>query len=341
MESIQKKQRIVVFAILLAGMIFTEIFVVSSSAFLRKPDLVSLAVTLDLVCGIPALYYFLLVRKFRIPALSTVGVFIISIGIASLILPKSAHSYLVFAEKSLIFAELGIMVFLFVKIRTIIRRYRLLSMQSADFLRNLEISIAEITGNEFIAKILAGEISVLRYGLLFWLCKPEHFGHQQPFTLHKKSGFGAMLFVFAFAMVIETIALHFLAVQISFLLAMILLALSIYSFIFVMAHYSSVSKRPVIFENQTLRLRIGLLWNVEISPKNINQAEKIHGRKQKDGSVLNLAKPILTAPNLLLTFNRPVLVSGIYGLTKKTEKIALYLDEPDKFVNEISRFQHL
>ena len=43
---------------------------------------------------------------------------------------------------------------------------------------------------------------------------------------------------------------------------------------------------------------------------------------------LNLARPLLVAPNVLLTFAAPVLVSGLYGSCRAARQLALYVDQP-------------
>jgi len=53
-----------------------------------KPDLLSGAVTLDLVVLIPVTYYLLLVRSRRAPPISVVPVVLLSFAAASMVLPE-------------------------------------------------------------------------------------------------------------------------------------------------------------------------------------------------------------------------------------------------------------
>ncbi len=44
--------------------------------------------------------------------------------------------------------------------------------------------------------------------------------------------------------------------------------------------------------------------------------------------VLNLAKQLITVPNLLLTFTDPVTVVGLYGIRRTVHSVAIYVDAP-------------
>ena len=64
----------------------------------------------------------------------------------------------------------------------------------------------------------------------------------------------------------------------------------------------------------------------------LQAAEALRGDFVASSETLNLARPLLTAPNLMLTFAAPVIVTGPYGMRRSARRLALYLDQPQAFL---------
>lgn len=172
---------------------------------------------------------------------------------------------------------------------------------------------------------------MFRYGLLFFKGKAEVDTGSTPIYVTKKSGFESMMGVLLAVSIIETVALHLLLQTWSNTAAWILTGISIYSAVFIIAYWSSMVKRPIFLKNETLYLRTGILWNTVVRKENISSISLIRNF-EKDKTIFNLGSSVFEEPNVLLELNDEVNINGLYGFDKITNRIALYVDEPERLV---------
>lgn len=62
------------FIALAASICATEIWIINSTFFVQNPGALAFGITFDLVIGIPALYYVLVIRKKRAPAITVIPI---------------------------------------------------------------------------------------------------------------------------------------------------------------------------------------------------------------------------------------------------------------------------
>lgn len=82
------------FGLLAAAVYATAGAAVTSPAWERNPALGSLAVTLDLVLFLPFFFWLLVVRRKRLPPVTVVPAFFLSLAGAALVLPDDGERYL-------------------------------------------------------------------------------------------------------------------------------------------------------------------------------------------------------------------------------------------------------
>jgi hypothetical protein len=324
---------VVLFAMLSLGIVLVEYFVVQMPKFYEPNSPLPLVVSIDLVVILPVLYYFLIIKKLQASWLSLIGAIGTSLSIAYFILPISHQNYLHYFEKGLIICELGLLLYILIKIRNIYTSYLQFKQTSFDFIQNIQNAFFQQVGNHFLVRILVSELVMLRYGLFFWVGdKNEKDIENQNFTIHKESGFVALFVTLLFVAGIETFVVHLIVVNYNLVIAWILTAFSSYSFLFLIAHLVAVQRRVISIHSDKISIRIGFVWNFEIPISNIHEIQKINDIPQNQKDTLNLSKFLMTSPNTLIVLKEPMKVYGLYGMNKTTRNICLTVDEANRWM---------
>ncbi|MBD2768821.1 hypothetical protein IC235_13075 [Hymenobacter sp. BT664] len=315
------------FGALLALIVFIEHLVTTLPAFSQRPALPA-AVTFDLLVFVPGLFYFLVVRRLRLPVTSVVGAFGACVALGYWLIPVGQQQYLRPASHLLPLLEVGVVGWALVNLRRISRAYCGAREQHADFPANLSTAFEQVLG--YALAPLVSEISMFRYALLGWWVRLESREEETAFTSHRESGFTALVVVGCFAVGVETATVHLLASHWSPVLANWLLVLDAYGLLFLMGHGHAVRLRPTLLATDALTLRVGFVWQISVPRAALVSIEPLRDAPAAD--VLNLSKLLFTAPNLLLTFAEPVVVAGPYGIRRTTRRVAVYLDQPQRFI---------
>src|SRR5262245_34587281 len=86
-------------AIVLALFLSVEYWIVQSIYFNKKPELISSGVAIDLTLGIPLLFYFFVVRPRNYSLLVLFPIFLISLAIATVMIPSTNQDFLSYEKK--------------------------------------------------------------------------------------------------------------------------------------------------------------------------------------------------------------------------------------------------
>jgi hypothetical protein len=331
-KALPNRKPLLAFLALTLLVILVERLITQLQQFATAPAL-PLAVTLDLVVGLPLLYYFLIVRKYRVSPFTLTAVFAACVAVAAVVLPTQQQQYLAWVQKSWVLAEPLLVLLLLWRARRIGQEYRLARAQQPDLALNLQTAFQRVTGNPL--RPLVSEIMVFRYGLFFWL-RPAETNSKPGFTMHRESAFSAILGTLLLVTVAEALAVHFLVVRWSYPAAMALLILSLYTLLFLVGHLAATVQRPILIEAGQLHLRVGLVWAFSIPLTAIASAERLRDPDRLPQDALNLAKPLVTPPNVLLTCHAPIMARGMYGLRKKPRALALYVDAPEELLRALA-----
>lgn len=298
--------------------------------------MVSLGVTIDLALCIPLVYYFTICRKLNAPRISVLIVFLVCVGLATLIIPAESQLYLVQLKKLLLVTELILISFFFWKLRSIVKRYKALSEISPDFIFNLRGAFNQVVGQGVAGSILISEIAMLRYGIFWWLGKKEIESHEPSFSVHRETGYVAIWIVMCAVILVETILVHMLLWRWNMGIAIFATVLSVYGLIFFIADLSALIKRPITIRNNTLLLRVGIRWNAEIPLSTIKEIVFAKGfDKEKEKETLDCS--VMKDPNAILSLNEPIVVAGLYGIKKTAARIAFNIDDFRLFEDAVRR----
>jgi hypothetical protein len=321
------------FLLLAVTVITATWFVINSSAFSQRPDLMAMASTLDLTLLIP-LTYFLCIRKSSIPKVTVIPVFVLSMVLASQLIPSDYHQTLGYVQYAIPLIELFVIGFIVHTVRKTFRAYdaEKRTHRRPGFVETIHEATQKAFGRGVFANVFATEISVFHYALLGWDNKTESPGKEE-FTYHRESGYYAFFGVILFALVVETGIFHLLLIQWSAVAAWILTGLSIYSLFFVLGDFNATRKRPVYFADEALVVRIGLRWRVTIPFAEIDSITlRIPDKEKEDFANLIVAGEA----NTVIELKSEITAKGLYGMKKTFTTLALNMDDRHEFQQKLT-----
>ena len=309
----------------------TLVFLMKSS-FLNENDILSFALTVDLILTVP-LVYFLLIRKSKILNTTAIPVMIIGLVLGFYFLPKENQAYLeMFKTWALPVIEISALIFVIIKVKSAIRKYKELKGSTPDFFDALLSTCREIIPKRLVLPF-ATEVAVFYYGFINW--KTREISENE-FTYHKKSGTPALFYAVILIIAVETVAIHFLLTQWSSVAAWILTILSIYTAIQVFGFAKSLSKRPISINKDSLTLRYGILNEVEIPLSDIEKVELSRKSLEKNELTRTLSPLDETeSHNVIISLNEENELIGLYGIKKKFSVLGFHIDEPKEFNERI------
>ncbi len=315
-------------------LILSMVLIAKSKIFDANPDTLSIAITIDLLFTIPVLY-FLLIKKKNISKTTIIPFFVIGMIVASYIIPKEHQSLLHWAKNWVFpFIELGVLIYLFYKVKQTIKRYNANAKLKPDFFSALKETSYEILPRK-IASLLTMEVAVLYYGFIDW--KKKRLA-QHEFSYHKKSGTISLLVAFIIIITIETYVLHVLLLKWNTIAAWIATILSLYSNIQLFGFLKSLMKRPISIEEDKLQLRYGILSETIIDIANIDVIEITNKDMVFDTETRKLS-PFgeLEAHNTIITLKEENTLTRLYGVQKTFTTIAFFVDQKEEFKGELEK----
>lgn len=321
------------FFLLALAVITATWFVINSAAFAERPDLMAMASTIDLTLIIP-LIYFLCIRKSNFSKITVLPVFVLSMVLASQLIPSDYHQTLTYIQYLVPLIELFVIGFIVYNVRKTFKAYdqEKKGKKRQGFLETVNEATLKAYGEGIFASVFATEISVFHYAIIGWNPQIEAPKGER-FTYHKESGYFAFLGVVLFALVAETAIFHLLLVQWSNVAAWILTGLSIYSVFFVFGDFNAIRKRPMYFTEDGLMMRVGLRWRAFIPFSEIESVELRIPDKEKE-EFANLI--VAGEANTVINLKSEVTAKGLYGFKKTFSTLALNMDGRQDFQQQLT-----
>jgi len=318
-------------ALLVVGI---ERTVVRLPSFAQHPAL-SWAVLFDMLVGLPLVFYMLLMRRYRLSPLVLSTVISACLALVYWLLPAPQWQQMLLLKLLPIGLEGLTLVAVATRGRALLRAYRAAGAHETRLLPRLRLAAGQGLG--IAGLLLVAELDMLRYAVLgWWEPVPATLPGAAVFASHRESGFGALLVVACFALLVESAALHLLVRLWSPTAASWLLVADAYALLLFVAHGHAVRLQPTVLTAEALLVRVGFFWHVAVPRAALQTAEALRGDFAADAETLNLARPLLAAPNVMLTFAAPVAVTGPYGIRRRARRLALYLDQPQAFLTMAS-----
>lgn len=312
-------------AVLVVGI---EHQIIKTPAFRQQP-LLPVGATADLLLVVPALFYWLVARPYRLPLSSVAGVVGAGLAVAFWLIPAAQQAPLRALRWLPALLEAVTLLVLAAKARRLVQAYRAAHAQTPQFWPSAQAAVRTLgRAGDF----LWAEMSLLRYAVLGWGATPEIRAGAQAFSNYRESGFSALVVALGVALTVETAGLHLLVSHWSPFLAGWVLFFDVYLVVTCVAHGHAVRLRPALLTADFLEVRVGCMWQLAVPRAALVAVEPLRAAPAPDPETLHLSKLLFTTPNLLLTFAEPVTLAGPYGTRRTARRVAVYLDEPHGFV---------
>lgn len=323
-KAVAANRRPLLFTLSAATLIAVCCGIVRSTAFAREPQILGWALTFDLAITIPIIYYWTNVRSGRRPPAALLPIFIISVSIASLVVPRLAAGH--FQEQLHLLAVPAEIA----SIAMVVRRLRAPRTGGTRDARIEEATVA-VLGRGPVATAVAGEIKVCAHALFG---SSERTGDPRM----KISGVddwptiaACILMLLAF----EAIGMHLLVQLWSVKAAWVLTALDVYSALWIIGDARALRSLQPEIRDGVLDVRFGLRWSVEVPLALIDEVRPVRSEGDwKNRHTLKLA--LLDEPTILVLLSRPVTATGFVGITRRVTALAVLPVDAAAFEEAIS-----
>jgi hypothetical protein len=242
------------------------------------------------------------------------------------------------AEVSLI----GIIIYTLVKARKEFKKGQSGTMDKWELTKNV-LTRASIP--PLLAEIVISELRIIFAFLQVLTLRPlRNFYQAQPYHPLNGSMYPKLLVAVGFIVILEIPAMHFLFHAIMdegtarSIVQGVFLFFGIYGLVWLMGDLRLLKEsRGIFFEEDMMKIRMGLRANADIPVNKILRAEKstppdpLPGQftAQESGT---LQVTVFDKPNVLLSFDSALSIRMLFGMEKSTKFLRLYLPDPDDFV---------
>ncbi len=297
------------------------ILLVRSQVYAAHPDVLAWGLTFDLGISIPLIYWFLFVRTGIMRPLTLIPLFVIAVGVASRIVPAGQHHFA--QQLGYVAAPLDLVTLWMVARR--LMRARSAAAEDGDVPTRIAQATRQLFGDGAVAGFVALEVSSFYYGLFCWK-KPAAPG----FSIYKRSGWDTVLICIFVLLAAESIGVHLLIQTWSVRTAWVVTLLDLYGAIWLLGDYHAMRLRPITIDEESLHVRFGFRWSISIPLSAITAIEPIRSESDwKRKGVLKVA--LLAEPRLLIRLDAPAIATGLAGVRKTIDAVALLPDDLEAF----------
>jgi hypothetical protein len=303
---------------------------VHSALFPKRPGAFALAATVDLTLGVTLCYWLLVVRPGHARLRTVLPVFVMSVAATALTLPPGYRQLAAYARVLALPAELGILVLIVVGVRRARSRLRASGLR-LDVPERIRAALDGGGIYPRVADVMTTEFSLAFYAFAAWRRPPFVPPGARGFSYHRQNAYAAILWTIFFAAVVEMVALHLVLRATAPRVAAIVLAVSILGAVWILGFLRAVQLRPVLVTNDSIAIRSGLQWSVDIPRALIERLEVGRVKTPAKGAPEYLRAVRMGQPNVLLTLREPLIARGPYGTRRVVSVLSLVLDEPRDF----------
>lgn len=299
-----------------------------------QPDMLAIAITMDLVVGVPLLYYLLLVRKKFLPLSSIVPVCILTLLAIRFILPTSEQSFLRFSEFLIPAIELSVAGFVLFKLRHIIRDVRTARRECLYFTDALRAGIGKSIKSDFVAVIVATEASMFYLVFAGWFARFRTSRQDvSVYSYHRKSSY--LLWALVALVIVETGGVHLVISIWTQTGAWVFTAISAYTILWLVGHFHATRLQPIVVDDRYVHLRTGLIWRTQMSLSNIVEVRKRMQGDAEIGGYVNVA--IMGSPDIVVVLQEAVEIEGLFARKRKANLVGIGVDEPDGLLEDLGK----
>lgn len=318
------------FGLFALGLCAAELWATAALRVSTHADLIALAITSDLILGIPLLYAVLVMRPYRLPPITIVPVFVAAIFVAGWIVPASHQGYLEAVRRLLPLVELAVLALALLRARAFVGAVRAACQDELYVTDALEHAARQTFGGARFVALATVELSLIGFALFGWFARYQlRRQGARAFSYHRTSIYPALFVVLMVVLVLETVALHLIVERWSLAVAWVLTALSVYSALWLIGDFHAMRLHPIVLDGTRLHLRQGLRWRAVVPLDAIAEIRgPVRAKKKSDGY---LSFALAGDPQLVLVFKQPVTLDGLFGMQRQVTQVGLWLDDPAGF----------
>ncbi len=216
------------------------------------------------------------------------------------------------------------------KMRGIHRGVRARLADGEPWLDALETTLGEALATGLLTRIVASEAAVFRYAIIGWFERAPSDG----FTIWKNAGWPALLAVFTFLLVLESVVVHVFAASWSPAAAWVLTAGSVYALAWLFGDWNALRLEPVRVDGRGIVVTVGMRWRVRIPHARITRIEACSHLVEAEGA---LDAAVSGAPTVVITVDSPLVARGPFGMRRPFTRIGLSIDDVPGFLSAASR----
>ncbi len=318
---------LLLFAGVVLGVYATALAVVGQLPHLERASAVAVGLTLDMVVVVPLMFYLLVVRRRGLPLVALAPVLVLSVLTASRVLPADRQQPLLVLEALAVPMELGLIGWITWRAARALRKAR--RDAAVDPLEQLRRAAFELTRNDRAAAVLALEIAVFYYAFGSWRARPHAPVGSSAFTHHCRSGHAGIVLAFLLVMAAEGLAVHFLLLKWSALVAWLFTIGTAYGALWLIADYRATVLRPILVSDENIFIRAGFRCILRLPRACIAEVGRTKPAFGKES--LNLT--FLGTPTRWLILSEPMLAEGPYGFRRRVRAIGIEPDTAEEFDN--------
>ena len=307
--------------------------------FDELPDagLVAAALVVDLGVIVPALFWWLVVRRLGAPVLWVAPVFLASVAALTALLPQSLERPLAPLEAVAVGIELAVLTFLGTRVVGFLRVRRHSGRGGEGVVSEIRAAAARLAGSGRAAEVLAYEGATLYFAFFGWHATADAAATDaanEAFTCHRHNQYGHLLAALVGVAAIEMVAVHLVLLRFELTtIAWVATGLSAYAVVWLLGDWNALRRRPVRLESGGLALRVGLRWEARVPYENIASLTPLG----PDAAPPELSLAACGKPNLLLELRRPANLVGAYGLRRQARRIGLGMDDAGAFAAALAQ----
>jgi len=269
------------------------------------------------------------VRRGAWPPASIAAVFLLSALAARRLVPAEGDGF--FHGLRWLTAPLELALLSWILVRAARARRAPRSGIDLDLHARIRATTRALLWNRVAAEALSFEIAVLAYAV-----GPRRAPHvprgASAFTYHRKIGYGAVVGAMAMVVLAETFPVHLLLARWRPGVAWTATALGLYTLLYLLADWRASRSRPIVLDAETLTVRTGIRWTIAVPRATIASLS----RRAPRGGEKPLRAALLGAVNVWIELAEPVVAAGPYGRERHITRLALWLDEPERFAAALS-----
>ena len=295
----------------------------------RGASVLPVAVLFDFTFTVPLLWWWLAVRGRGASSRSLAFVFAASMLAAHVLV---GHRTPVTSAWLAIVAG-AIELVVLVRIALALRAAR--RTPGADFPALATAAAASLLGHNAASRAVAGELSFLAYALAGpWRRPVEGAGR---FSHQRELGRGSLVAGIVMVIAMEMGAVHAALVRTHPRVAWTITLSSLWAVLWFFGDYQALRLRRSTLADGVLRLRVGLRASADVRVADIVTVRSGRlGDLPRAGDLL-CAYPKPAEPNVLLELAEPVAAFGFYGWPHRVARIALAVDERERFLAALER----